>query len=63
VEVNLEQLAKETNAIQSEKYGLLGCDVVEFGDSPTFRNNLSPPYSMPKNKTSKKPAEVGGKLS
>lgn len=58
VEVNLEQLTKETNTIQPEKYGLLGRDAVEFGDSPTFRNKLSPPYSRRVSNPSLKPAEM-----
>jgi hypothetical protein len=49
----LEQLTKEKNAIQPEEYSLLGCNAVEFGDSPTFRNNLSPPYSVWMSKPSK----------
>jgi hypothetical protein len=34
-------------------YGLLGCNVGRFLVNPTFRNNISPPCSGPKNKPSK----------
>jgi hypothetical protein len=28
-----------------QEYSLLGCKAVQFGESPTFRRNPSPPYS------------------
>jgi hypothetical protein len=34
-------------------------NAVEFGDSQTFRRNISPPSSERKNKPSKKPASAG----
>jgi hypothetical protein len=61
--VNLEQLTKETNTPQPEKYDLVGCDTVEFGDSPTVRNKLSPQYSVWVSKPSKKPIGTGEKLN
>jgi hypothetical protein len=36
---------------------------MSFLDSPTFRSNISPPYSESKRKLSKKLIEIGGKMN
>jgi hypothetical protein len=41
----------------------IGCNAVQFGESPTFRRNISPASSGWKSKPTKRPAEAGGKLS
>lgn len=46
-----------------EEDDLLGYCTVQFGESPTFRGNMSLPSSRSKSKPNKKPAEVGNKLS
>jgi hypothetical protein len=43
------------------EYGFLSCSAVYFGEIPTFRRNISPSSSELKSKTSKKPADAGGK--
>jgi hypothetical protein len=43
-----------------EEYGLIRFDAVYFGESQTFRSNMSPPHSGTKSKPSKKPGEAGG---
>jgi hypothetical protein len=41
-----------------DKYGLLGCNALYFGDSPTFRRNILPASLCPKYKPNK-PAVFG----
>jgi hypothetical protein len=50
-------------AMNIKEYGILGCDVVWFSKNPTFRSDISPLSSGHKIKASKKPAEIGRKLS
>jgi hypothetical protein len=46
-----------------QEYGLLGCNVVYFGEIPTFRSNISPPSLGSKNKPNQKLREAGDKLN
>jgi hypothetical protein len=44
-------------------YCLLGCNVMQLGESMAFQRNILLSSSWPKNKPSKEPEEVTGKLS
>jgi hypothetical protein len=45
-----------------EESDILICNAVQFGETPTFRRNMPPPYSGPKDKSRKKSVETGGKM-
>jgi hypothetical protein len=40
-----------------EEYRFLGCNIMYFGDGPTFRRNISSPCSWPKSRPRKKTAD------
>jgi hypothetical protein len=50
-------------AVNCEEYGLLDCNAMLFGDSPTFRSNVLTSSSGTKIERSKKLIEVCGRLS
>jgi hypothetical protein len=49
-------------AVIIHEYGLLGYNTVHFGQSSTFRRNMSPPFSRSKSKSSQKVEKAGGKF-